>query len=253
MGKKFIISEDERNRILGLHETAKNNHSTMISEQYAGVAFGAEQNGLRIKKVEATEQAVAGQPVAQPTSQPQNTGVPNLSVFDKYIPSNAEMMQYVKSMSGLKTDEEIQKSLQNPFYTKLSKILNTVESNIPIEQKSLPTQDENWREWYVAKGLGTKDNRGNINIDINALNSKAPALFTQAAQKYDWDKVKQALGVVQQFAKQYPNDKMYSPNFNAFYKKAGIDYNTMARANAVGASVGLIGRNKDLTPLRNLS
>ena len=46
---------------------------------------------------------------------------------------------------------------------------------------------------------------------------------------------------------------MYSPNFNTFYKKAGIDYNTMARANAIGAAVGLIGRNKDLTPLRNLS
>jgi hypothetical protein len=68
MGKKFIISEDERNRILGLHETAKNNYGTVISEQYAGVAFGAEQNGLRIKKVEATEQVVPPQPVAKPTA-----------------------------------------------------------------------------------------------------------------------------------------------------------------------------------------
>jgi hypothetical protein len=59
MGKKFIISEDERNRILGLHETAKNNYGTVISEQYAGVAFGGEQNGLKIKKVEATEQTMA--------------------------------------------------------------------------------------------------------------------------------------------------------------------------------------------------
>ena len=252
MGKKFIISEDERNRILGLHETAKNNYGTVISEQYAGVAFGAEQNGLRIKKVEATEQVVAGQPAAQPAAQPQSAGVPNLSVLDKYVPSNDEMMQYVKSMSGLKTDEEIEKSLQNPFYTKLSKILNTVESQLRIEQKSLPPQDENWREWYVSKGLATKDNSGNVKF-VDDITSKGPAVFIQAAQKYDWDKVKQALGVVLQFAKQYPNDKMYSPNFNTFYKKAGIDYNTMARAYAIGAAVGLIGKNKDLTPLRNLS
>ena len=68
MGKKFIISEDERNRILGLHETAKNNYGTVISEQYAGVAFGAEQNGLRIKKVEATEQVVPAKPAAKPAT-----------------------------------------------------------------------------------------------------------------------------------------------------------------------------------------
>ena len=251
MGKKFIISEDERNRILNLHETAKNNHGTLMSEQYAGVAFGAEQNGLRIKKVEATEQVAAGQ--AQPASQPQASGVPNLSIFDKYVPSNAEMQQYVKSLSGAKTQEEIEASLKSQFYTKLSKILNTMELNIPIEQKTLPTQDERWREWYLAKGLAKKDNSGNIQFDFDALDAKAPQLFAQAAQKYDWDKIKQALGVIQQFAKQYPNDKMYSPNFNEYYKKAGIDYNTMARANAVGAAVGLIGKGKDLTTIRNFS
>ena len=139
------------------------------------------------------------------------------------------------------------------FYTKLNKVLGNIEFNIPIEQKSLPSQGPNWMDWYVAKGMGTKDNNGVAKLDINAVNSKAPQLFAQAAQKYDWDKIKQALGVIQQFAKQYPNDKIYSPNFNEYYKKAGIDYNTMARANAVGAAVGLIGKGKDLTPMRNLS
>jgi hypothetical protein len=68
MGKKFIISEDERNRILGLHETAKSDYGTVISEQYAGVAFGGEQNGLKIKKMETTEQAVTGQQSTPPAN-----------------------------------------------------------------------------------------------------------------------------------------------------------------------------------------
>lgn len=37
----------------------------VIEEQYMGVAFGAEQNGLRIKKVEATEQV--GKPIPKKT------------------------------------------------------------------------------------------------------------------------------------------------------------------------------------------
>ena len=57
MSRKFIISEDERARILGLHETAKSNHGTVISEQSMGVGFmSGEPNGLKIKKDEPTEQ-----------------------------------------------------------------------------------------------------------------------------------------------------------------------------------------------------
>ena len=63
MKNRFVISEDERNRILGLHETAKSQHGTVLNEQYTGVAFGGEQNGLKIKKMETKEQAV-GAPVA---------------------------------------------------------------------------------------------------------------------------------------------------------------------------------------------
>ena len=92
MSRKFIISEDERARILGLHETAKINHGTVISEQSMGVAFGGEQNGLKIKKEENMEQAAAvGQPQPAPTQQsPIQT---NLAVFDKYVPSQQEIGQ----------------------------------------------------------------------------------------------------------------------------------------------------------------
>ena len=60
MKNRFVISEEERERILNLHESRKNSHGTVMNEQYAGVAFGNEPNGLKIKKVEATEQVQAG-------------------------------------------------------------------------------------------------------------------------------------------------------------------------------------------------
>ena len=70
MSRKFIISEDERARILGLHETAKSNHGTVISEQSIGIGFkSGEPNGLKIKKIEATEQ-VGKKPVSKSTTQP---------------------------------------------------------------------------------------------------------------------------------------------------------------------------------------
>ena len=75
MKNKFIISEEEKNRILGLHETAKSNPGTVLSEQALGVAFGPEMNGLKIKKVEATEQTAKKATTQQPEVTPQMMGV----------------------------------------------------------------------------------------------------------------------------------------------------------------------------------
>ncbi len=94
MKKLILLNEDEKSRILNLHETAKNLYENkkptslikednvkkeemkkiikltesdlekivkrVIEEQYMGVAFGGEQNGLKIRKAEANEQAQAG-------------------------------------------------------------------------------------------------------------------------------------------------------------------------------------------------
>jgi hypothetical protein len=253
MGKKFIISEDERNRILGLHETAKNNYGTVISEQYAGVAFGAEQNGLRIKKVEATEQAVAGQPAAQPAAQPQNAGVPNLSVFDKYVPTKEEVINYVKGLSGLSTEEEIQKSLESPFYSKMYKIIAPLEVNLDISKKSLPTQDENWKEWYVNKGLANKDYAGNIKF-VDDITSKGPAIFAEVAQKYDWENLKKNLGILKEWAIANPTltlPRAYDANFQKYLRSKGATDTRFATS--VAYSLGLIKKGGDLSPLRNLS
>jgi len=90
MKKSILLNEDEKSRILNLHETAKNLYENkkpvssikedkskkenmkkvikltesdlekivrrVIEEQYMGVAFGGEQNGLQIKKMETKEQ-----------------------------------------------------------------------------------------------------------------------------------------------------------------------------------------------------
>lgn len=56
MTKKIVrLTESDLERIV----------RRVIEEQYAGVAFGEEQNGLRIKKIETKEQAMATQDAPQ--------------------------------------------------------------------------------------------------------------------------------------------------------------------------------------------
>jgi hypothetical protein len=87
MSRKFIISEDERARILGLHETAKINHGTVISEQSMGVAFVDEQNGLKIKKMDTREQSA--QP-AKPSMWTPQLGKTIAEIGDKNLKSGRE-------------------------------------------------------------------------------------------------------------------------------------------------------------------
>jgi hypothetical protein len=54
MRKLFNIDQDEKNRILEMHENATKRH---YLNEYSGVAFGDEQNGLKIEKVETKEQS----------------------------------------------------------------------------------------------------------------------------------------------------------------------------------------------------
>ena len=63
MRKLFNIDQDEKNRILEMHENATKRH---YLNEYSGVAFGDEQNGL---KIDATEQYVQGT-----TQEPTNIG-----------------------------------------------------------------------------------------------------------------------------------------------------------------------------------
>jgi hypothetical protein len=62
MRKLFNIDQEEKNRILEMHENATKKH---YLNEYSGVAFGDEQNGLKIEKVETKEQSLGT--VAQST------------------------------------------------------------------------------------------------------------------------------------------------------------------------------------------
>ena len=59
MRKLFNIDQDEKNRILEMHVSANKRH---YLNEYSGVAFGDEQNGLKIEKVETKEQTAPVQP-----------------------------------------------------------------------------------------------------------------------------------------------------------------------------------------------
>ena len=48
MRKLFNIDQDEKNRILEMHVSANKRH---YLNEYSGVAFGDEQNGLKIEKI----------------------------------------------------------------------------------------------------------------------------------------------------------------------------------------------------------
>ena len=53
--KKFIITEEEKSRILGMHQEHGYNS---LNESPSGVGFGPEMNGLKIQKSEQNEQDV---------------------------------------------------------------------------------------------------------------------------------------------------------------------------------------------------
>jgi hypothetical protein len=53
--KKFIITEEEKSRILGMHQEHGYNS---LNESPSGVGFGPEMNGLKIQKSEQKEQDV---------------------------------------------------------------------------------------------------------------------------------------------------------------------------------------------------
>ena len=135
----------------------------------------------------------------------------------------------------------------------------TGSNNIAFDKKSLPTQDENWKEWYVDKGLATKDYAGTVRF-VDDISSKAPAIFQAAAQKYDWENLKKNLGIFKEWAMANPNAVLPNrgtskPEVYAAYKKylqskgaRDTDF-----AQSVAYSLGLIKKGGDLTPLRNLS
>jgi hypothetical protein len=152
MKKLILLNEDEKSRILNLHETAKNLYENkkptslikednvkkeemkkiikltesdlekivkrVIEEQYMGVAFGGEQNGLKIRKAEANEQAQAG-------------GLPKGLVTD-----NPEAVTVTSSLNGKDTSVTFMKN-------------GTFMSQIPLDSNNPKSNRGRWK--YTPK------------------------------------------------------------------------------------------------------
>lgn len=108
MTKKIVrLTESDLERIV----------RRVIEEQYAGVAFGAEQNGLRIKKIETNEQSVSEQDSVVPTAQAKlvnyNYG-PNsvpFKVDQNIFPTQNSFDSLVSTMPNVPAFQEIERTI----------------------------------------------------------------------------------------------------------------------------------------------
>jgi len=105
MRKLFNIDQEEKNRILEMHENATKRH---YLNEYSGVAFGDEQNGLKIEKVETTEQVRTGE--VTPDQQKQMFDKDMLAVNEKLPIDSKTLATMGSKLNG------IEKSLVGPQF-----------------------------------------------------------------------------------------------------------------------------------------
>lgn len=173
MKKSILLNEDEKNRILNLHETAKNLYENkkpvssiketntkkedmkkvikltesdlerivkrVIEEQYMGVAFGGEQNGLKIKKMETKEQAV-GAPVASQSNVAAKPKVDQaiVSKVQSTFPTPSKdpatgKMTFLRTQNDSPKYDKVVKFLLNTSYGKMAGVvdLSTITPDTP--------------------------------------------------------------------------------------------------------------------------
>jgi hypothetical protein len=172
MKKSILLNEDERSRILNLHETAKNLYENkkpvssikedkskkenmkkvikltesdlekivrrVIEEQYMGVAFGGEQNGLQIKKMETKEQVVATPPTGNVSApQPKRVDQAIVSKIESTFPKPSKdsatgRLAFLRGDDSQKYDKVV-KFLLNTSYGKMAGVvdLSTITPDTP--------------------------------------------------------------------------------------------------------------------------
>lgn len=101
MRKLFNIDQEEKNRILEMHVSANKRH---YLNEYSGVAFGDEQNGLKIEKVETKEQVVATPPTGNASAQPKPVDQAIMSKIQGTFPT--PMKDDVGKMTFLRTESD---------------------------------------------------------------------------------------------------------------------------------------------------
>ena len=186
MKKSILLNEDEKSRILNLHETAKNLYENkkpvssvkedktkkedmkkvikltesdlekivrrVIEEQYMGVAFGGEQNGLQIKKMETKEQALP-----EPGG---NTGAPMdkkqiynqlISKINEFIPVNTK--EFAPILAIAKTPGTGNMDAFKEYQNVIQKVHEILPKLNPNGNKEAMTS--NWEKYTSNTGLGS--------------------------------------------------------------------------------------------------
>jgi len=249
MSRKFIISEDERARILGLHETAKSSHGTVISEQSIGVGFmSGEPNGLKIKKEEPTEQQ---EPKTTASFNPP-ASTPNsayLSIVNNMLPEQG-IAQYGAEP---KKDTGVLNGISNEDFAKLQKGLIAYNS-VATNKINLPIAMQNWKEWYVNNiGWNPESNQAMTDEQLQKANQ------IWVAESAKLKALRPAIIEIAKLATTNPNLDIQnltvnSPDYakkNAFKKAAieaasslGVDYNGLRTLASVYGAYSPIQGNR---------
>ena len=126
MRKLFNIDQDEKNRILEMHENATKRH---YLNEYSGVAFGDEQNGLKIEKIETKEQDLGT--VAQSTNVVEKPKV-DPAILSKVIATfptpvkdtTTGVLSFVRNNQNVGKYDTLVKYLVNTEFGRMAKVMD---------------------------------------------------------------------------------------------------------------------------------
>jgi hypothetical protein len=206
MKKSILLNEDEKSRILNLHETAKNLYENkkpvssikedkskkenmkkvikltesdlekivrrVIEEQYMGVAFGGEQNGLKIKKGEFTEQQQSVVPQEDNKVKYKNL----VAKVDSYLPFDSKKLQ--NTMAQIKSGAGPLINVAQPFL-EVQKLLEKIN---PQGYREATTSS--WKN-YKSNIFNTSVAGNDKSVYVSAINdlvNMKSALRNKAAE-----------------------------------------------------------------------
>jgi hypothetical protein len=200
MKKSILLNEDEKNRILNLHETAKNLYENKkpisqikesnskkenmkkvikltesdlekivrrVIKESMGVGFGAEPNGLRIEKIETKEQNMVTQNVPQSNSiaKPKET----LGVFFTNDPIGKKIASISPTFVKWSNSNNIQ-----PIQSKYQVLPNNTQlTAVGTDGKKYIL---NLNSFESSKGNIPQDSQGKLNAAREAIKQKVAEL-----------------------------------------------------------------------------
>jgi hypothetical protein len=198
MRKLFNIDQDEKNRILEMHENAAKRH---YLNEYSGVAFGDEQNGLKFEKVETKEQKQSVVPTDE---------VKYKNLMDKvknFIPFDSRQLK--DTLSKLQVPNLPERELDGIFKN-FNPVLELVKKINPNGYKQ--AYESEYQNYYSITTI-PNGKVGGMNLVFQymiydllnmqaALRNKANELSGYASNPPDWAKTDRGKEIVDNIANQ---------------------------------------------------